>query len=42
MSRGGIFLDGMRAGAMSVFLWLLLGTYVGLGALAHDLGFSLT
>lgn len=42
MSRGGVFLDGMRAGAMSVFLWLLLGTYVGLGALAHDLGFSLT
>jgi predicted branched-subunit amino acid permease len=36
------FLGGMRAGAKSVFLWLLLGTYLGLGALAHDLGFSLT
>ena len=42
MARGGAFLSGMRAGATSVFLWLLTGTYLGLGALAHDLGFSLT
>jgi predicted branched-subunit amino acid permease len=42
MARRSAFFSGMRAGAMSVFLWLLMRTYIGLGALAHDFGFSLT
>jgi predicted branched-subunit amino acid permease len=35
------FLDGARASASSVFTLVLIGTYVGIGALAHDYGFSL-
>lgn len=35
------FADGLRAAASSVFLVVLVGTYVSIGALAHDLGFSL-
>ena len=35
------FLRGMWAGATSLFALVLIGTYIGLGALAHDLGFSL-
>jgi hypothetical protein len=34
----GSFVAGMRA---SVFTLVLLGTYVGIGALAHDYGFSI-
>jgi predicted branched-subunit amino acid permease len=36
-----VFLDGMLASFRSVFALVLIGTYVGLGALAHDYGFSL-
>ena len=35
------FLDGARTALTSVFLPVLTGTYIGIGALAHDLGFSL-
>jgi predicted branched-subunit amino acid permease len=35
------FLGGLRASFFSVFVLVLLGTYVGIGALAHDYGFSL-
>ena len=35
------FLDGLRASFTSVFALVLIGTYVGIGALAHDFGFSL-
>jgi predicted branched-subunit amino acid permease len=34
------FLAGLRAAATSVFVLVLFGTYIGIGALAHDLGFS--
>ena len=35
------FLAGWRAAWTSVFSLVLIGTYVGVGALAHDYGFSL-
>jgi len=35
------FLAGLRASFTSVFILVLLGTYVGIAALAHDYGFSL-
>lgn len=35
------FLCGFAAAWRSVFAYVLLGTYVGIGALAHDFGFSL-
>ena len=36
-----VFLDGMRNSATSAFSLVLIGTYVGVGALGHDYGFSL-
>jgi predicted branched-subunit amino acid permease len=38
---GSAFLGGMRAGAGSVFMVVIVGSYVSIGALAHDLGFPL-
>lgn len=35
------FLAGLRAGATSVFQIVLVGTYISIGALAHDLDFSI-
>jgi predicted branched-subunit amino acid permease len=35
------YLAGMRATATSVFAYVLFGTYIGVGALAYDLNFSL-
>ncbi|RAI42885.1 AzlC family ABC transporter permease [Rhodoplanes roseus] len=35
------YLAGCRAGATSVFQIVLIGTYISIGALAHDLGFSI-
>jgi hypothetical protein len=35
------FLDGVWAAWTSVFSLVLIGSYVGIGALAHDFGFSL-
>jgi len=34
------FLAGVKAAWTSIFAYVLLGTYVGIGALAHDFGFS--
>ena len=34
------FRDGVRASATSVFGLVIIGTYLGIGALAHDYGFS--
>jgi predicted branched-subunit amino acid permease len=38
---GSAFLGGMRAGATSVFMVVLVGSYISIGALAHDLHFPL-
>ncbi|MEI8154376.1 MAG: branched-chain amino acid ABC transporter permease, partial [Hyphomicrobiales bacterium] len=35
-----VFLDGNIAAVRSVFFYVLIGNYVGLGALAHEVGFS--
>jgi predicted branched-subunit amino acid permease len=35
------FLAGLRASFKSVFVLVLVGTYIGIAALAHDYGFSL-
>lgn len=35
-----VFLDGALAALRSVFFYVLIGNYIGLGALAHGLGFS--
>jgi predicted branched-subunit amino acid permease len=35
------FMRGLRAALRSVFVYVLVGTYIGYGALSHDLGFSL-
>jgi predicted branched-subunit amino acid permease len=39
-SATGAFLAGVRSAWTSVFFLVLLGTYIGIGALAHDYGFS--
>ncbi len=36
-----VFLDGISTALRSVFFYVLVGNYVGLGALAHEFGFSL-
>jgi len=36
----GAVLAGVRQAWSSVFVYVLIGTYVGVGALAHDFGFS--
>jgi predicted branched-subunit amino acid permease len=41
LSTPAAFLSGLRAGLTSIFALVLIGTYVGPGALAHDVGFSL-
>lgn len=35
-----VFLDGATTATRSVFFYVLIGNYVGLGALAHEFGFS--
>jgi predicted branched-subunit amino acid permease len=35
-----VFLDGIVAAFRSVFFYVLVGNYIGLGALAHEVGFS--
>src|SRR3978361_2573970 len=35
-----VFLDGIVAAVRSVFFYVLVGNFVGLGALAHEVGFS--
>lgn len=41
LPRGSGFLGGVRAGLTSVFALVLIGSYLSIGALAHDLGFPL-
>ena len=40
-SSAASFVDGVKSAWTSVFSLVLIGTYVGVGALAHDYGFSL-
>jgi len=35
-----VFLDGVQAAVRSVFFYVLVGNYVGMGALAHEVGFT--
>jgi predicted branched-subunit amino acid permease len=39
-SAAATFFAGMRSAILSVFFLVLAGTYIGIGALAHDFGFS--
>jgi predicted branched-subunit amino acid permease len=41
LPAGSPFLGGLRAGASSVFAMVIFGSYVSIGAFAHDLGFSI-
>jgi predicted branched-subunit amino acid permease len=41
-SAGRAFFAGLAATARSVFAYVLFGTFLGYGALCHDLSFSLT
>jgi predicted branched-subunit amino acid permease len=41
LSRMAAFLAGGRTGATSIFVYVLFGTFIGYGALTHDLGFTL-
>jgi predicted branched-subunit amino acid permease len=36
-----VYLDGLVAALRSVFFYVLLGNYLGIGALSHEFGFSL-
>jgi predicted branched-subunit amino acid permease len=38
-SNAAAFADGLRAASVSVFMIVLVGSYISIGALAHDLGF---
>jgi predicted branched-subunit amino acid permease len=40
-SNARAFADGLAAAARSVFMIVLVGSYISIGALAHDLGFPL-
>ena len=42
ISSATAFLRGFKAAWRSVFAYVLLGTYIGIGALAHEFGFSVT
>ena len=39
-SSAAAFLGGVKSALTSVFFLVLAGTYIGMGALAHDFGFS--
>src|ERR1700738_3611805 len=39
--RSAAFFSGFRAAWLSVMAYVLIGTYIGIAALAHDFGFSL-
>jgi predicted branched-subunit amino acid permease len=41
LTTGAAFLAGIRAAWASVFSYVLFGTYIGIGALAHDFGFGM-
>ena len=40
-SAASAFVAGFRAAWVSVLAYVLIGTYLGIAALAHDFGFSL-
>ncbi len=40
-SNAAAYLGGLRQAAVSVFAYVLFGTYIGIGALAYDFNFSL-
>jgi predicted branched-subunit amino acid permease len=40
LSASASFLAGARAACLSVMAYVLIGTYIGIAALAHDFGFS--
>jgi len=39
-SNAAAFVGGMKSALLSVFFLVLMGTYIGMGALAHDFGLS--
>ena len=39
-SSSAAFFAGMKSALTSVFVLVLMGTYIGIGALAHDFGFA--
>lgn len=39
-SASAAFLAGLRSALTSVFVLVLAGTYIGIGALAHNFGLS--
>jgi predicted branched-subunit amino acid permease len=41
LSATSAFFAGFRASWLSIMAYVLIGTYIGIGALAHDFGFSL-
>jgi predicted branched-subunit amino acid permease len=41
ISSAAAFAAGLKGAAQSVFVYVLFGTFIGYGALCHDLGFSL-
>jgi predicted branched-subunit amino acid permease len=41
VSSAAAFGDGLKAASTSIFIYTLFGNYIGFGALAHDLGFTL-
>ena len=40
ISSSAAFFGGMKSALTSVFVLVLMGTYIGIGALAHDFGFA--
>ena len=41
MSPAAAFATGLNAAARSVFVYVIFGTFIGYGALCHDLGLNL-
>ena len=39
-SSGAAFFGGVKSALTSVFFLVIIGTYTGIGALAHDFGLS--
>jgi len=39
-SNAAAFFGGVKSAWTSVFFLVLMGTYIGIGALAHDYGFA--
>ena len=41
ISSAAAFATGLKAAVQSVFVYVIFGTFIGYGALCHDLDFSL-